>query len=537
MNKFVFYWVLMLSSLSAFGQSLKEKAEAGDMDSQYRYALSLSADDATVSSSENNENQAFVWFLKAAEQGHAQAQNNVGFRYYYGKGVSQNYEKAFYWYNEAGKQGEKTAIYNTGVCYEYGRGVLKSLSNAFDCYKRSSELGYEPGKRSLASCYKDGTGVTQDYTKAAQLYGELSDNGDTDAQYELAKMYLRGNGVEKDTIAAVELLLSSAGGGSSSVHDSRYIKEDANEYARSKLLEISKNSSSKYAYFIYAIVGCLYEAEGEFAQAELYYKKAIESHGALGTIRLALMYFYLIANCEENQPINDDEYYEVGLGLESYGYDESLQVKANSYYSTKTWNNDECVKWLENAIKYNHGSFTFGMMGYSLYDHLLFCYYDGIGSLKDLPKAIDVAYKSLGDKNIESFSISRYLSEAVLKASIENIDYSNIAYGKYVDLYELLKNPESNFSSEIMRVALSGLGKAKYKGLGTNRNYDDAFKYLSMAADLGDSESMRLLSACYRYGRGVTRDSVKEKEWLDKAVKKRDDKAVELYERLMKKSR
>ena len=84
-----------------------------------------------------------------------------------------------------------------------------------------------------------------------------------------------------------------------------------------------------------------------------------------------------------------------------------------------------------------------------------------------------------------------------------------------------------------MKIASAGLGKAYYKGLGTPKDYSDAFKFLTIASDLNDSESMRLLAACYRYGRGVQINANKEKEWLDKAVKHRDDRAVELSNRLM----
>ncbi len=38
---------------------------------------------------------------KAAEQGHAEAQNNLGFRYANGEGVPQDYAQAHMWFNLA----------------------------------------------------------------------------------------------------------------------------------------------------------------------------------------------------------------------------------------------------------------------------------------------------------------------------------------------------------------------------------------------------------------------------------------------------
>lgn len=516
-------------------QSIKEQAEAGDMNAQYKYALSLSNNGDATSSNDTSEQLAFKWFLKAAQQGHSDAQNNVGFRYYYGKGVTKDYSNAFLWYQKSANQGNKVAIYNMGICYEYGNGVLKSLNKAFECYKLSADKGYSSAKRSLAKCYNRGIGTQKNYKEAFKLYSELADASDTQAEYELANMYLNGNGVEKDSVAAVDWLLDSACGGSSwTIHGSHHIPEDVNSQARTKLLEIANNVHSKYSYYFNAILGCMFEAESDFVNAEKYYKKSIEEGGYLGTIRLGLMYFYLIAN-SEGQPMDNDEYYETGLGLESYAFNEQKTIKARNYLSRNPVTTDECVKWIEKAIDYKQGCFRFGVMGYNLYDHLLFCYYDGIGTKKDVVKAIDAAYRSLCDKGNEPMSLSYYLSEAVLKASLENNAYSNEAYAKYDEIYKLVKDPRSVYSSDLLRISASGLGKAYYKGYGTSIDYNNAFKFLSIAADLDDTEAMRLLSACYRYGRGVQKSAVKEKEWLEKAVKKGDDRAVELANRLVSK--
>ena len=57
-----------------------------------------------------------MWYRKAAEQGHAHAQFNLGLMYSKGKGEEQNYEEAVKWYNKAADQG-----------IDYAKGVLKRL--------------------------------------------------------------------------------------------------------------------------------------------------------------------------------------------------------------------------------------------------------------------------------------------------------------------------------------------------------------------------------------------------------------------------
>ena len=44
--------------------------------------------------------QALAWFQKAANQGDAKAQNNLGFMYQNGFGVAQNYQQAKAWYQK-----------------------------------------------------------------------------------------------------------------------------------------------------------------------------------------------------------------------------------------------------------------------------------------------------------------------------------------------------------------------------------------------------------------------------------------------------
>ena len=50
-----------------------------------------------------------------AEQGDPQAQSNLGIAYENGYGVEKSYLKAAYWYTKAAKQGNATAQLNLGL--------------------------------------------------------------------------------------------------------------------------------------------------------------------------------------------------------------------------------------------------------------------------------------------------------------------------------------------------------------------------------------------------------------------------------------
>ncbi|KAF8920469.1 hypothetical protein BGZ58_004354, partial [Dissophora ornata] len=61
------------------------------------------------------------WYLKAANQGNASAQYNLGFMYEHGKGVPQDYSKAMEWYLKAANQGHASAQPNLGGSSMYSK--------------------------------------------------------------------------------------------------------------------------------------------------------------------------------------------------------------------------------------------------------------------------------------------------------------------------------------------------------------------------------------------------------------------------------
>lgn len=56
-----------------------------------------------------NHSKAAKWYRKAADEGHAQAQSDLGECYYFGEGVEQNYAEAVKWYRKASEQGHEQA--------------------------------------------------------------------------------------------------------------------------------------------------------------------------------------------------------------------------------------------------------------------------------------------------------------------------------------------------------------------------------------------------------------------------------------------
>ena len=83
---------------------------------------------------------------KAAEQGHADAQNNLGGMYANGEGVTQDDAEAVRWYRQAAEQGRASAQNNLGVMYANGDGVPEDDIQAYAWISIASAQGVENSK-------------------------------------------------------------------------------------------------------------------------------------------------------------------------------------------------------------------------------------------------------------------------------------------------------------------------------------------------------------------------------------------------------
>ena len=77
-----------------------------------------------------DEVEAVRWYHRAAEQGSASAQNNLGAMYSAGRGTPQDFVEAVRWWRSAAEQGHAAAQFNLGQSLFYGRGVLQNLVEA-----------------------------------------------------------------------------------------------------------------------------------------------------------------------------------------------------------------------------------------------------------------------------------------------------------------------------------------------------------------------------------------------------------------------
>jgi TPR repeat protein len=130
-----------------------------------------------------------AWWRKAAEQGNASAQLNLGMLYATGRGAPQDYAQATTWYREAANQGNATAEFYLGALYAEGRGVSQDYAQAAEWYRKAADQGAAVAQFSLGMLYADGHGVPRDYV-TAHMWMEVAAsraNGDNKTTFTVGR--------------------------------------------------------------------------------------------------------------------------------------------------------------------------------------------------------------------------------------------------------------------------------------------------------------------------------------------------------------
>lgn len=154
--------------------------------------------------------KAVEWYRKAAVQGDKDAQYNLAVAYAFGEGIQQDLKEASLWYRRSAEQGHVISQYSLGLSYAYGEGVPQDSTEAVKWFQKAAEQGYVRAQIQLGSAYHTGEGVTQDYSKAIDWYRMAADRGDATAQYNLGTLYRSGKGVEQNYQQAIRWFTMAA---------------------------------------------------------------------------------------------------------------------------------------------------------------------------------------------------------------------------------------------------------------------------------------------------------------------------------------
>ena len=138
-------------------------------------------DDALAAYNRGDYTTALKIFRPLAAQGIAEAQFNLGYMYYFGRGVPQDYAEAVKWHRLAAAQVIADAQFNLGMTYSSGRGVPQDYVEAVKWYRLAAAQGHADAQFNLGMNYSSGRGVPQDYVRAHMWSNLAAISGDADA--------------------------------------------------------------------------------------------------------------------------------------------------------------------------------------------------------------------------------------------------------------------------------------------------------------------------------------------------------------------
>lgn len=107
-------------------------------------------DVAGFAASRGDHHEAARLLRRAAEQGIARGQYNLGVLLYEGRGVQKDFDEATRWFQKAADQNYANAVYMLAFMHEHGFGCERDLAEAFRLYQRGAELGEEDSQLKVA---------------------------------------------------------------------------------------------------------------------------------------------------------------------------------------------------------------------------------------------------------------------------------------------------------------------------------------------------------------------------------------------------
>lgn len=134
--------------LSSETKVLITKADQGDAQAQFLVGVAYDSGNGAPRS----EEKAVKYYLMAAEQGHAEAQNSLGSALQ----AEKRYSEALPWFEKAAAQNHALATNNLAYLYDLGLGVKQDRRKGFELYSRAANLGWAEAMWNLANMYGAG---------------------------------------------------------------------------------------------------------------------------------------------------------------------------------------------------------------------------------------------------------------------------------------------------------------------------------------------------------------------------------------------
>lgn len=450
----------------------------------------------------NNEYKAFLEHLKSRAKSYSLDPIIDEGIYHYNNG---NYDVAFQKFMQAAVNGAPAAMHDVSICYNNGQGVEKDPKLSFEWALRAANLGFSLACQEVAGKYATGNGVYFDLDQA----------------FEWQKKAIEADPHNQSLVEYYHQLEQLS-------NDAVYLTDRANElfnmnqmdkafriYERvAQLGDISafNNLSVCYAegYGVPADYVKSFElmkkaAEGGFGVS--FYPLAFKYHNGLGTEKDDEQARFWIDKALQFDP-NNQEYQKL---KESLSEKAGLLEQGLAYFQQQDY---------DNAFRCFMSAAEQGLA--SAMNNLSFCYAKGYGTAIDEVKAFEWMKKAAENGVVDScFRLAvKYHDGTGTQVDLKQCEYwcakaceLQPDNQEYKDYYDALKNEISRRTADPEARTYFEEGSALW-----DSNPEKSFSLLMKAAEMGHSDAMQNISAAYYRGRGVEKDFVKSFEWCLKAA-------------------
>ena len=440
------------------------------MGARLRYEADARGDDALF-------REAYGWLSRAAQQGYADAESDVGYCYLAGQGVSENHGEAVKWFRRAVGKGSGTAMAHLGNCHLEGKGVAEDHGEAARWFERAARKGDLSGLVNLGYCYYEGCGVPEDKETAVEWFRRAAARGSANAQRWLASCYDDGEGVPQDHAEAVKWYRAAADAGSVPAQ-----------------VDVGH---------------CYYFGKGtpkDLAEAARWFRRAADQGNAYGQYLLGLCFDK--GEGVEEDPVKAAEHYRKAAEQGHAGAQDKLgmcQWRNWTRYGLP-YDATTAMEWIGKAAE----------QGLAAAQYHLGWYWESMRDEFDvLHEEPDEEYAVFMAKAAEHY---RKAAEQGLAAAQERLArlYEQ-GCGVPKDLAEAetwyAKAAENGDADAQFR-----MGVRRYQGKGVDRDRAAAAEWFRKAADQGHAKAQHNLAICYEAGKGVARDRGQAREWFRKAA-------------------
>jgi|APGre2960657505_1045072.scaffolds.fasta_scaffold10432_2 hypothetical protein len=386
--------------------------------------------------------------VEKAEKGNAKAQVDLGYNYYFGKGVVKSYEQANYWYKKAADQGNANAQSNLASNYCEGRGIEKDMNKAIDLTRKAANQGFAPAQDGLALMFCQGKGVKVDTTEAFKWHLKAAQQGWYPAILRVACHYKKGIGVPQNDYLASQWQNISDINKVAWEGSVLAVDQDANSASRSRRYEEStKEELDKTETAV--------DSKNNPRNAAQVSKvgKDLNASGTPGVIRRRVIPIPL----KSQEPLKEVEPKQV----EPWDYSPDLVRRAEA---------GDVVSQVWLGDRYNEGK------GVAKNDDLATKWWKKAADQGNPDGQFQMGWRCWDGKG----GVTRDRAEATR--------------------YWKLSADQKNIWS------MAALGNAYLNGDGMPQDYNEAVKYLCVAKDGGSSWAQASLGRCYENGWGVPKD-------------------------------